>query len=65
MKKIMCKEWFDAIAAYKTKEHQGKCETCLYQNDNPCPHDSQTGEESAAISRDYRKNNRCFAEYVH
>ena len=23
----------------------------------------QTGEETAAISREYRKNNRCFAEY--
>ena len=28
-----CKKWIDSIAKYQRKEMVGKCEFCLYQDD--------------------------------
>jgi hypothetical protein len=32
-KKEKCLKWVDSIAKYQRKEYVGKCEFCLYQDD--------------------------------
>jgi hypothetical protein len=39
--KTECKKWWHAVAAYNIKELRGKCDTCLYRDDKPCPFDKQ------------------------
>lgn len=63
-KKLLCKEWVDAIARYQKKEFKGYCDTCLYTTDAICPAGILQKEKNRYIKPEVGKGQNIFLDFI-